>query len=99
MTITNITYSGLSAGGVFNISNSGSNNLSIGNTNFTSSKDMVITGDIIFQGSPLSERLERIEKAISFYHVLEERYPRLKEISQQYQAELEKYITWESISK
>lgn len=89
MAITNITYSGLC------------NNIGIGASNINNNTNSVleVKTDIIFQGSSLASRLTRLEEAMACYHVLAEKYPRLKEINQEYQQELKKYITWETMSK
>lgn len=48
----------------------------------------------------LESRVEELEKAVKLLSrdlTLESKYPKLKELSDQYKAELEKYQTWERI--
>jgi len=61
-----------------------------------------VTGDIVLNGDSLKDRLERIETILSIPTrdvTIEEQYPKLKKLYEQYMAELEKCKTWNRLKK
>jgi hypothetical protein len=61
-----------------------------------------VTGDIVLNGDSMSERLERIETMLQIPTrdvTIEEQYPKLKKLYEQYMAELEKCKTWNRLTK
>lgn len=65
--------------------------------------ELKVNGDLSIKGSePLNIRIDRIEKVLSIPTRnidMEEKYPRLKEIWAEYNRELEKYLTWDTLKK
>jgi hypothetical protein len=59
-----------------------------------------VTNDIIINSESLNSRLKRIELVLNIPTrdlVLEKKYPQLKKIWEQYNSELEKLKSWETI--
>lgn len=61
-----------------------------------------VSGDISAKGESILSRIERIEQMVNIPTRnidLENRYPRLKEIWEMYNRELEKYTNWEKLKE
>lgn len=61
-----------------------------------------VSGDISANGESILTRIERIEQLVNIPTRnidLENRYPRLKEIWEMYNRELEKYTNWEKLKE
>ena len=59
-----------------------------------------VKGKIIHNGKDLEERLSTIEKVLMIPQrdvKMEDKYPKLKKLYEEYMSELEKYTTWERI--
>lgn len=81
-----------------NIASSYFNNT--GNGKLTIDSNLNVHGDIFINGQSLNERLSVIEQTLNIPTrdvTMEQKYPKLKEIYEQYKHELEKYKTWERI--
>ena len=73
---------------------------STGNEKLTIDSTLTVHGDIIINGQSLNERLSIIEQTLNIPTrdvTMEQKYPKLKEIYDQYKHELEKYKTWQRI--
>jgi hypothetical protein len=63
---------------------------------------LTVNGDIVVNGLSITERLERIEYILhipSRDQEMEEKYPKLKKLWEEYNRELSKYRTWEKLKK
>jgi hypothetical protein len=61
-----------------------------------------VNGDIVLNGDSLNERLTRIETMLNIPTrdvKIEEQFPRLRKIYEEYMQELEKYKTWARLTK
>ena len=61
-----------------------------------------VKGKVIINGENLEERLERIETLLSIPTrdvEMEEEFPKLKQLWEEYTSELEKYKTWKRLNK
>lgn len=61
-----------------------------------------VTGNVRINGEDLNERLERIETLLNIPTrnvTIEAQYPKLKKLYEEYMAELEKYKTWNRLTK
>ena len=71
-----------------------------GLTETTAIDTLEVTNDIIINSESLNSRLKRIELVLNIPTrdlVLEKKYPQLKKIWEQYNSELEKLKSWETI--
>lgn len=63
---------------------------------------LIVNGSIKMNGTDLEERLSVIEQVLNIPTrdaIMEEKYPELKKIYEQYVKELEKYKTWQRIKE
>lgn len=82
-----------------------SNDYPCGNGNTSIQNTLNVSGeirapDIKLNGISVEERLSTIEKVLNIPTrdaIMEEKYPKLREIYDQYRHELEKYKTWQRI--
>lgn len=101
MSTSNIAVSNLSVTGsqfVSDIYPCGTGNTSIQNTLEVSGE--IRTPNIKLNGISLEERLSTIEQVLNVPTrdaTMEQKYPKLKKIYEEYMRELEKYKTWERI--
>ncbi len=79
----------------------GTTSISYSNTPITKvDSSLIVNGPIKMNGLDLEERLSTIEKVLNIPTrdaTMEEKYPKLKAIYEQYVYELEKYKTWQRI--
>lgn len=70
--------------------------------NVTKGTTLRVNGTIELNGESLNDRLERIETLLQIPSrdaIIEAQYPKLRELFEQYMAELEKYKTWNRLNK
>jgi len=63
-------------------------------------ESLIVKGSIIMNGVNLEKRLSTIEQVLNIPTrdaTMEEKYPKLKKIYEEYITELEKYKTWDNI--
>jgi hypothetical protein len=68
----------------------------------SSNPALKVSGDIMLNGDSLTERLERIETMLQIPTrdaIIEEQYPKLKRLYEEYIKELEKCKTWNRLKK
>jgi hypothetical protein len=78
------------------------NGVNVLNVPNSEAPSLKVTGDIVLNGDSISERLERIETMLQIPTrdvTIEEQYPKLKKLYEQYMTELEKCKTWNRLKK
>lgn len=66
------------------------------------SASLIVKGSIIMNGEDVDERLRRIETLVNIPSrdiEMEQEFPKLKQLWEEYNSELEKYKTWKRLNK